>query len=645
MVRSSRALATAAFALLNVAQAEEPVVVLPPVVAPLPPEESAPESTERRDPSGVQTRVAVEPHRAEAKDVAELLATVPGVHVQSAGGFGQQQRLELRGASSNGVLVLLDGIPLNGAGGIVDLSMIPVSLASSLEVLRGGAGTRYGSGGLGGVVNVVTPPATSGAHASIALTYGSFDTWLGQAAVSGSLLGGEGLVLLHANRTTGNFDYAFDPTPELPGTRLTTLQRVNNDAAWAGGLGKWQRAFGGWTVGALVEGSTLERGLAGTVWNPTADARQESQRASMSLRTSREIPLGTLVARGFFTWQHDLFTGGEFLAPLPQTFVQDGVALEAEWLIAERHAVTATAQLGSEALRGASVPSRVVASAMAMDELQLFAGRATVVPSIRLDQTGPFTTLSPKLGATAQLPVGFDIRANAGQASRAPTFLELYVQQGSLAPNPNLQPERALFADLSVRHRTSRSSMTLGGYASLYENLIAYELRPPFLAKPFNFEAAEVHGIEAEASWRPIDALALSGSYTLTLSQDLRDDLRYYGEELPYRPRHAGNVRVDGAWNRFRGHVELLAQSQQFANRTQSIVLPARAFLNAGVSARFGATPRFTFSLEGKNLTGVSAEDLDGYPLPSRGFYVSLEVALDAALPTKQLQQGGTHVL
>jgi iron complex outermembrane receptor protein len=265
---------------------------------------------------------------------------------------------------------------------------------------------------------------------------------------------------------------------------------------------------------------------------------------------------------------------------------------------------------------------------MVMDEMVLAGGRLLVAPSLRVERAGAYTLLSPKVGATLTLPAGFELRANVGQAHRAPSFLELYVRQGLLLPNPELRPERVLYADAAVVHRTERSLASVGGFYSLYEDLIAYELYPPFAARPYNFAAASVAGLEAEGEWRPHPWVAGTLGYTLTLSRNLRDDPRYYLKQLPYRPRHKLSARVSGGPRWLTGRVEVAAQSSQFINRTEEAVLPGRAFVHTGLSSTFGRTPELTLSVELKNLFDAHAEDLDGYPLPGRSAYVTLTAAL-----------------
>lgn len=274
-------------------------------------------------------------------------------------------------------------------------------------------------------------------------------------------------------------------------------------------------------------------------------------------------------------------------------------------------------------------PSRATLSVMASDEVLLFAGNFIVAPSFRFDRTGPFTGVSPKLGLTALLPAGFELRANAGQAHRAPSFLELYVHQGFLLPNPDLRPERALTADAQVAHRTARSFVQAGGFVSLYEDLISYEYYPPMLARPYNFSTAQVAGLEAEGEARPWPWLSVAGSYTLLVSQNLRDDPRYYLKELPYRPRHKVCARASAGPVWARGRAELVYQSAQSMNRAQTLFLPERALVNVGVSSELVASPQLTASLEVKNLFDVGSEDLAGYPLPGRSAYLTLAMSWD----------------
>jgi iron complex outermembrane receptor protein len=605
------------------------------------------DSASQRDPSGALTVIHTADFGGAAKDAAEVLSTSAGVVVQDSGGYGQSKNVVVRGASPSGTLLLLDGIPLNGAGGIADLSRVPLALVERFEVLRGGAGARYGSGGLGGVVNVITRSPGTEARVAGEATYGSWGTTLGWLSATGPVVGVDTLLLLHGGRSEGDFAFLFDASPAFPGDELVERRRTNNDARGAGGLLRLRHVTAsGFEVDLLGELSFDDRGLAGTATNPLLDARQSTGRVATSLRLSGALGGMRGAARAWFRGDRLGLSNGPEAMQGAQAQRVGGVEVEARKLLGGFQNVSAVLAVSGEDVTGAegataadSRPSWLHASVMVMDEVVMAGGRLLLAPSMRVERSGPYTLLSPKLGATLELPAGLELRANLGQAHRAPSFLELYVRQGLLLPNPTLRPERALYVDVAVVHRTERSLASVGGFYSLYEDLIAYELYPPFAAKPYNFAAASVAGLEAEGEWRPLPWVAGTLGYTLMVSRNLRDDPRYYRKELPYRPRHKLSARVSGGPRWLTGRVEVAAQSAQFTNRTEEAVLPGRTFVHAGLSSTIGRAPELTLSVELKNVFDARAEDLDGYPLPGRSAYLTLAASFGGPSSTSPTQR------
>lgn len=629
----------AVFLAASAASAAEPEpapVVLPPVDVPLPPEEAQPTSSSpsRRDPSGSVTVVEAKDHQGEAKDTASLLAPAPGVVVASTGSAGQAQTVSVRGAASNGVLVLLDGIPLGGPGESVDLATVPAAVVERLEVLRGG-GARYGPGALGGVVNIVTQKPRSGARLFADGTQGAFTTTQLSVGASGQLPFGEGLLVLHGLRTEGDFTYRYRPLGELQNSAIEERVRKNNQALMGGGLLRWRAELSrGVALDALLESTVLGRGLAGTVANPTSDAAEQAVRVVGSARVSKTFEAGGRFEA--FAWGRTLrntFAGSGFFAEA-RTQAANGAGAEATYtdLWFGRHGVTALVSGSAEWLNvpGMSrAPTWGRFSVMAQDEVLLLDGDLTVNASVRVDQSGPFTGVSPKLGALWLLPKGFEVKANVGQAHRPPSFFELYVLQGHLLPNPDLRPERSLYVDGAAAFRHEKGFVSVGGFYAMYEDLISYEYYPPMLARPYNFAAARVTGVEVEAKFAPVSWLSASASYTLLYTQNLKDDPRYYLLSLPYRPRHKvhGRLAVGPKWLYARG--EVLYQSSQFMNRTETTALQERALVNVGATCELLQAPKLALSFELKNVLDVSTMDLDGYPLPPRAAYVTLGLTWD----------------
>lgn len=595
----------------------------------------------RRDPTGAVTVIDVRARAAEAKDTPELLASAPGVQVQQSGGAGQRATLMVRGASSNGVRLLLDGLPLNGAGGIADLSLLPVAILDRLEVLRGGTGGTLGSGGLGGAVNAITRRIPRGARAFGELRYGSFDTAVGSAGLSGALLGGEGLLVLHGTRSDGDFSFLFDDQPANPDNRLVERTRRNNAAQQGGVLGKWTHRLGGWTTSALVEGLGYQRGLAGTSRNPTFEAGERGLRLTGAARLAGALWGGAVSARAYGRSERTQLWGGLHLSPLAQQFAAGGISLDGAWPLGRRQLLTATAEAELSSVEAAaSAPAMGQLSVALADEVRLFEGRLKLVPAVRLERVSAARIpegaaavdhwlFSPKVGVAWSLPGGVELRANAGRTQRAPSLLELYVVQGSLLPNASLRPEQSLHADLGAAWRSEAFRASVTGFYGLYEDLIAYEYYPPFLARPRNVDRAAAGGAELEAAGDLPLGARLEASYTLTLSANLRDDPRFLGKPLPNRPLHHGALRGSAGPEWLRGRLEVDYRSAQALNRTGTLQLPQRWLINAGVSSRLPSRPELTASLELRNLLDVHTEDFDGYPLPGRSLHFTLQVAVE----------------
>ena len=108
--------------------------------------------------------------RPVANDISEFVRTMPGVNLTgntATGQRGNKRQIDLRGLGPENTLILIDGKPVNSRQSERismrgerntrgDSNWVPVEEIESITVLRGPAATRYGSGAMGGVVNIVT---------------------------------------------------------------------------------------------------------------------------------------------------------------------------------------------------------------------------------------------------------------------------------------------------------------------------------------------------------------------------------------------------------------------------------------------------------------------------------------------------------
>ncbi|MCP1659096.1 FepA family TonB-dependent siderophore receptor [Neisseria perflava] len=108
-------------------------------------------------------------------DISEVVRTMPGVNLtgnSASGSYGNKRQIDIRGMGPENTLILIDGKPVTSRSATRmtrngerntrgDSNWVPAEAIESIEVLRGPAAARYGSGAMGGVVNIITKKTTN----------------------------------------------------------------------------------------------------------------------------------------------------------------------------------------------------------------------------------------------------------------------------------------------------------------------------------------------------------------------------------------------------------------------------------------------------------------------------------------------------
>lgn len=103
-------------------------------------------------------------------DISEIVRKMPGVNLTGATATGQrgnQRQIDIRGMGPENTLILIDGKPVMSRNAVKmsrggerdtrgDSNWVPAEMIERIEVIRGPAAARYGSGASGGVVNIIT---------------------------------------------------------------------------------------------------------------------------------------------------------------------------------------------------------------------------------------------------------------------------------------------------------------------------------------------------------------------------------------------------------------------------------------------------------------------------------------------------------
>lgn len=99
---------------------------------------------------------AAEIQAMNAHTLIDILASVPGMQLESFRTLGSATYLRMQGSSFRHILVMVDGVPFNNLGdNFSDIGLIPARIIERVEIVKGAASSSWGQA-LGGVINVIT---------------------------------------------------------------------------------------------------------------------------------------------------------------------------------------------------------------------------------------------------------------------------------------------------------------------------------------------------------------------------------------------------------------------------------------------------------------------------------------------------------
>jgi ferric enterobactin receptor len=116
-------------------------------------------------------------------DLSQIIRKMPGVNLtgnSATGNRGNNRQIDIRGMGPENTLIMVDGVPVTSRNSVRyswrgerdtrgDSNWVPPELVERIEVIRGPAAARYGSGAAGGVVNIITKRPTNDWHGALSL--------------------------------------------------------------------------------------------------------------------------------------------------------------------------------------------------------------------------------------------------------------------------------------------------------------------------------------------------------------------------------------------------------------------------------------------------------------------------------------------
>lgn len=538
------------------------------------------------------------------RTIGDALAHVPGVDIEPLGPIGAYVSYGIRGSSSAEVLVLQDGVPAPGEfANSVQFGTMSTEGVRRIEVVEGGGSTLYGSGAIGGIINVITD---AGSRPSASVRYGTFDDTALRASAAG--ISFERIVANNTFDDRSNSDY-----------EATTL-RYGRD---------WSLHSGAISFRASNESDRV--GAPGP-WGFVSSTSREgdlNQLASLTFTLNRPQSRPTLqlsAARQDITFDCNAVTD-------PNCYqLTQSLSTEGRSGVSFRNSVSAPASrliYGVDLSRGVvrgddgngdvSVNALAQSAAYAQENWGMRHGDLYV--GLRGERDGSLGgEFSPSAGYRLEFGRGYQLKLNAARAFRAPNASELYFPNYG---NPTLAPEHATVGDVSLTSERLLGGVTFGWFTNYTRDLIVADPNANFA--PTNVAQARMQGFTLDARTRPFHRVRVHVSLTdLYRAEDL-----YLQTRLPNDPVFSVHTQLtfEGGKRTPFDDAGISLQSvgaRGAVDATQPLFFQPAAYTTLDAFARFRVGSRVRLALRGYNLGNERYAAVAGYPMPGRRF--ALEV-------------------
>ena len=483
-----------------------------------------------------------------ADSVEDLLRRETGLQLTRTGGPGQSSGYFIRGASTSGTVVLIDGVRVGSASlGQTAFESISLAQVDHIEVLRGPASSLYGADGVGGVIQIFTRRGEGAPRVAGSAAVGGYGSREADLGVSGSQSGFDYAASIGRERSRG-------VSAVRPGDAFG-LYNPDDDgyARTAGNLRLGWTPAAGHRIGVAVVASKVDAQYDGADYlapdfaaDPSADFRTRLRTSlvsadyrgtisalwTASLQASKQVDDSTSggatstrfkTRREQATWQNALHFGPDQQMLLAYEALHESVS--------------------GDAFTGAAdeEPSRRNHGFVAGYTGRF--GGAGIEASLRHDRNSVYgNNTTGNVGASYQVTPELKLRALTGTTFRAPTFNDLYYPGYGV---DTVRAERGRSFEIGAAWRSGDSGATATLYRNRVRQLIAYDPDPDGIRCPAGYFGCAANVARARLQGATLGASQRWGGLEINASIDFLDARDAdTGERLPRRAAHQESVAL-----------------------------------------------------------------------------------------------------
>jgi vitamin B12 transporter len=554
--------------------------------------------------------------RAGAGSVADLLRRQRGIEIVRNGGPGASTSVFLRGANSNQVVVLIDGVRIGSSTtGSASWNAIPLSSIDHIEIVYGPLSALYGADAIGGVVQIFTRKSEGAPAFSASAGAGSYGASQVDTGVHGSTGGAHSLSYAlsgaredadgFSSTRPGSSSYNKDDdgyTRKSVNGRLA-VQLAPGHEAGAQFLKSRLRAQ--YDSGASSYDTHNQQDIDSYAvflndrilpnWRSSLQAARSNDRLGSFSSAAASGASRIDTRQDEYTWQN--------------TFDIEGDTLQ----LLFGHRKEEVLSSSSTALNRSRITNSVAGA------YDLRRGSHLLDLSLRRDHSvyGGKTTGAAGYG----YEFGKDLRATAsvGTSFRAPTYNELYFPGYGLSTN---KPEQGRNAEVGLRYQIAGAELQANYYRNRLSDMIVTVNPCPSRngSCAYNVNHALLEGLTMSLDTQ-MRGIILRASVDL---QDPRDETT--GKQLARRARRHASLTAGHAVGRVDFGAELQASSSRFDDAANANRLGGYGLLNLYTTWRF--TPGWSLLLRLDNALDKRYELARNYGTAGRSWFAALRYGI-----------------
>jgi hemoglobin/transferrin/lactoferrin receptor protein len=510
--------------------------------------------------------------RRGGQNLGDALRGEPGIAI--ANDSAQGQNPVIRGLGKESLVLLVDGMRFNSAqpaGAIA--SFMSLGLAERVEVVKGGASVLYGTGALGGAINVLLPQAkfVPGLGVNAGASYDSASEGLRGTAVVNAGTGDHALMLgaslariddyQSPEGTVARTGYDSDSFIGQYRLRLDAQQQLRLSAQVHKDEDVW------------YPGSTKPHPTSPTTRSTTVHSPEQERRLleiGYHRQGSGEAPLNLDLRVYRQEMERQIYAHANWLGrdiiTTDVTFQTDGLDAKADWLVHPQHLLS----FGINAWEMTGNPNRMMAAAptfttfaannpfqnasikalgvYAQDDMRF--GKLNLLAGLRYDTVksdadsmnngarttgldGSDSAVSGSFGAIYEVAPLFRPYANYARTFRAPGMRERYESgvRGDgyyYAGSPEVEAETADQFEIGIKGANPTVDYGISAFYNRIDNYLTGQILSGAAAsaacgapnaanckKTVNLGSVTIKGLEARARWQFVSGQWLSAAYSM----------------------------------------------------------------------------------------------------------------------------------